>query len=145
MAEFVSINGVWKPAQEYFVDANAPEGKDPVYKGPNRDALALLKEQGVDKLGKHYKNNADLIRLARSHNYNSVEEYLKAMGVDEEENTKRQQEKAGEISSANKKPKRKKATKQVGGGFDASGKGNHLEGGFDDPANVSSSQLSKRA
>lgn len=145
MAEFVSVNGVWYPAKEYYVDANAPEGKDPVYKGPNRDALTILKQQGVDKLGRHYKNNKDLIRLARSNNYNSVEEYLVAMGVDEAENTKIQEKKLSTTSSSQRKTKRKKATKQIGGGFDASGKGKHVEGGFDDPADVSNSQLSQRA
>lgn len=77
MPSFISKMGVWEPAPEYHVDPKAPRGKE-VYEGPDRAALDMLKEEGVESLGTNIPNQ-DMLVLARQLGYNTVDEYLEAM------------------------------------------------------------------
>ncbi len=75
MPSFISKEGVWEPAPEYVVDPNQPKGKES-YEGPDRAAVAMLKEAGVESLGMHYSQDPDVVMRAKQMGFNSVKDYL---------------------------------------------------------------------
>lgn len=79
MSNWNSKRGVWTPAkEEEFVLKNNPDGTvtREIYRGPDRAALEVLKEEGVDHLGQDAKYDPEIIMRARTLNM-TVDEFLK--------------------------------------------------------------------
>ena len=102
MGNFVSVLGEWKPAKEVVSMVNnfgktikspliiGPDGKHEalkgevfIYKGPDREAVKMLKEEGVESLGQCFKNNPEFLQSIRNMGFNNIEEYFKQIGFDE--------------------------------------------------------------
>jgi hypothetical protein len=162
MSNFVSLGGKMYAAEEYYVNGKAPEGVDPIYKGPDRAAMkSIMKEKALPgetweelvERGEHYigfdgRENDDMLLRARELGFDSVEDYLKMRKkIDFEEMVKKQAESlVGRERVKHKNPERHSSSLEYNsGGADTSGQGNHIKGGFDDPMGVSSNQLNKRA
>lgn len=109
MPRFVSVAGKWHPAKEIvqlpLSEADLIAGKNPVYRGPDRAALAHMVENGhaiedangpihyygederfkgkrfkiTDYPGRDCFTDPDVIRMSRTYGYKSVAEYLKEM------------------------------------------------------------------
>lgn len=142
MPNYVSVDGKWFPAREVVqLPLNQEEieaGKDPVYRGPDREALKELNELGVEHLGHDYRTDIDLLRLARAHNFNTVEEYVSVMGgISPEKNKEAQEKKIKEVVS-HAPIRRRKGIKRIAGGSDTANNGNDMVGGFGDPVGVNS-------
>lgn len=131
MPNFVSKGGVWEPAQEYAVNPNAPKGKE-IYKGPDRAALSMLKEAGVEKLGMKYELDPELIQRARQLGFKDVKEYLQMYNFDEEKANVDFLKKRAKIND-HKLPTKRKVVATQGGGTDTSGGGASKQGGFGKP------------
>lgn len=174
MSRHISVAGKWYPAKEVVQLPLSQEdllaGKSPVYIGPDRGALAMMVEQGYcvedpdgdisysgdDPLyaGKKFKitdypgrdcfTDPDIIRMARTLGYKTVEEYLEEMfGVKKSEIIAKAQTLVGKIVT-DKQTVRPEAA-GIGGGEDRSGQGKHRKGGFGDPNDVQPGALKQRA
>jgi len=147
MPRYISKDGEWHPAKEKVgltnitkqdkeVDGKIVKPGEPyVYEGPDRAALFELYKEGVDKLGRNFKNDPDFIARVRQLGFKDVSEYLKIIGYDEAEVEKKFNEKASAVSK-HELPKKVEAIKKLGGGQDTSGQGNDTYGGFGKPDDV---------
>lgn len=150
MPTWVSKAGKWFPSKEFAVNPNYTKedqeaGLPPVYEGPDRAALEILQQEGVQYLGQDFRMNPDLIRQSRELGFKTVDEYLEVMhGVKTEGIEKEADKKLQEINQ-HKNPSRKKSSKELAGGEDRSGKGQHKYGDFGDPSDVPSAGLKQRA
>ena len=162
MPTFISQRGKWSPAKEELTLTNV--GDDPikskyvfgtkkegvampgegfVYRGPDREAVKMLKEAGEETLGQDFKNDPEFRQIVRNQGFQTVEEYLEYLGYDEEADEKDFQKKAVQIK-AHEMPKIVKEMKVMGGGQDRSGnKENDLIGGFGEERHRKPSELDK--
>lgn len=150
MPTFVSNKGVWYPAKEkiglvYKGKKSIPKDKlsksivingdvlrpgDPfIYDGADRAALQMLQEEGVETLGKDFRRDPEFLQAVRNMGFNSVLEYLKHIGYDDEAEEKKFQEKAAQVE-AHEIPARVEEIEVMGGGKDFAGGGNDIIGGF---------------
>ena len=111
MPEFVSIGGKCFPkheriglvnlSDEVIINEFSNEGKpiqpgDPfIYDGPDRAALeAIIEEYGEDAkhIGEDFKSNPEFIQQTRNMGYNTVEDYLAAIGYDKKKETEKSEQ-----------------------------------------------------
>lgn len=137
MPEYVSVGGKWEARNIYHVNANAKRGENPVYEGPDPEAKRELEAGNINSTPGN--THPDMIVRARELGFKTVDEFLKTtMGVDYQENLKKQEAKLKEFdvtSERDKKPK-KKPVRVPSGGDDYSGSGKSVEGGFGDHEKV---------
>lgn len=176
MPNWVSIGGKFMPAIEVVQIQLSQEdllaGKNPVYKGPDRAALAMMVEQGhavVDPegpihyfgedpkyIGKRFKitdypgrdsfTDPDVLRMARTYGYKSVAEYLEEMyGIKKEEMLAKSNALLKGTIFHDPKIEKKAAVNELAGGEDRSGQGKHRKGGFGEPDDVPTAALKARA
>jgi hypothetical protein len=144
MGTWVSKRGQWVPAREENVavenktgrvlEVNGKKiqpGEKFIYDGPDREAMLALHKEGVEHLGQDFKTDPEFLQAVRNKGFDSVEEYLKVVGYDEEKYDKEFETKAYQMK-AHEFPKRVKEVVSLGGGKDMSGAGNHIPGGFGD-------------
>lgn len=149
MPEFVSIGGEWKPKKESAMMVNTfgktiesefvvgpdgshvvKEGENFLYNGPDREAVKVLKEEGVEFMGKHFKSDPEFLQAVRNMGFNDVDAYLKHVGYDEKSD-KEKQEKLACIVNKHEPPEKTDEVLAMGGGKDMSGnKSNDIIGGF---------------
>lgn len=134
MSSWISNGGIWNPAKEYSVDPKAPKGKE-IYEGPDRGAIEELQAQGVTHLGKNFKTDPEFIVRVRQLGFNSVDDYLKVIGYDEEKARTLYEKQLAEVN-AHKDPEQKPAVNEIGGGIDTAGGKLTRKGGFDWPPDV---------
>ena len=132
---WVSKDGVWHPAKEHVVLPHLAGTKNEVYDGPDRAALFELYKVKKETLGHDFRKDADLINRVRQLGYESVDEYAKAMGYDQEKVEQEFKEKASSVTK-HELPKRVEAIKTLGGGKDFAGQGEDRYGGFGKPKDV---------
>lgn len=164
MPTFVSNRGKWSPAKEEITLTNA--GAEPieskcifgtkkpgvampgegfVYRGPDREAIKMLNEQGQETLGQDFKTDPEFRQIVRNQGFNSTEEYLEYLGYDEEAD-KKKFEQTAETVKAHEMPKMVREIKVMGGGQDRSGSGNKENdsiGGFGTQRQRKPEELSK--
>ena len=149
MARFISPAGKWYPGKERFIDANAPDGTNPVYEGPDRDAKRMLDEAGVEYFGQDCRMQEETIIKARNLGCKDSEEYLKRFkNIDIDKAEQEQMHKlATEVFNANRGEviTPKPPVVSPSGGDDTSGQGQGRKGGFGMPKDIQDSQLNKRA
>jgi hypothetical protein len=144
MPTFISNKGLWNPAKETIGLINKSEkviiyeGKDIqpgepfIYKGPDREALKMLHEAGASSLGTDFRHDPEFLQAVRNQQFDSVDEYLKHIGYDEEAETKKFKERSATVK-AHEVPNKVAEIKSMGGGKDFSGnKDNDVVGGFGD-------------
>jgi len=149
MPNFVSIRGKMFPAKESVSMTNtfgrtiesefiigpdgshvAKEGEVFIYNGPDREAVKLLREQGVEYLGHDFKSDPEFLQSIRNMGFNDVDSYLKSIGYDEEKDIKKQENLLA-IVNRHLPPKEVDEILVIGGGKDSSGnKANDTIGGF---------------
>ena len=145
MATFISNKGEWHPAKEsvgliYVGDKThkkedlpdsitiskdvLTKGDPFIYNGPDRDALKILEQDGqvvkvegkeIKVLGSDFRKDPEFLQAIRNQGFNSVKDYLKNLGYDEEADTKKFEEKAESVL-AHEVPKRNKEIRIMGGG-----------------------------
>lgn len=127
MPSFNSKDGVWFPSHEEVVLTNMPPDKA-IYKGPDRAALELLKELGVETLGVEFRRDPEIITRARQMGM-TVDEWAKI-----HENPDKKREEDFKIKAAkpvtHTSPPRKEALVVPAGGSDTAGGGLDIYGGF---------------
>ena len=138
---YISHKGVWHPAKERVALRNLSDkpreingeiiqpGEEYIYKGADRMALFELFEQGVETFGQDFRTNPEFLQSIRNQGFNSVDEYLKAIGYDEEADEKAFKEKA-EVVTKHDLPKKVKLINSLGGGADTTGTSSDRYGGF---------------
>lgn len=145
MPSFISNRGKWYPAKERVALKNKSDvvieykgqeiqpGEDFIYEGPDRPALQEIHNagEGSEHLGRDFKHDPDFLKAVRDMSYQSVEEYLEAIGYDEEKAEKEFEEKAVKVS-AHEIPNKVKMIKTMGGGKDFAGGTNTKYGEFGD-------------
>jgi hypothetical protein len=151
MSNFVSKAGVWYPGKERvslknisgkvltnpsaegskFCGETVQPGDDFIYEGPDRAAMFHLFKEKVDTLGQDFRQNPDMIHMARQFGYKDINAYAKAVGYDKEKEDLMFAEKASVVAKHDL-PKRAKETMIMGGGQDSSGSGADVIGGFGD-------------
>ena len=144
MATFISNKGKWIPAKEEvglinksdkIIEYNGQKiepGKPFIYKGADREALKALELAGVDHLGTDFRQDPEFLQSIRNQGFNTVDDYLKHMGYDEEADEKKFKEQA-EVVKAHDIPAKVAEINILGGGRDTSGnKDNNAMGGFGD-------------
>ena len=149
MSTFVSKDGVWYPGKErvslknisgkvltnpsekgskYFGEEVQP-GDDFIYEGPDRAAMFLLFKEKVETLGQDFRQNPDMIGIARQFGFKDVNAYAKAMGYDKAKVEEEFLKKASVIAKHDL-PAKAKEVLIMGGGQDSSGGGVDIIGGF---------------
>lgn len=139
MPRWISDEGEWHPEKEKvaLVDhkGNKKEGRSPgdpyIYEGPDRAALFELYKEGVEKFGQNFRQNTDFLSSIRTLGFQSIDEYLKAMGYDSATSKKEFESKIAKVTK-HELPKKVEAVKVLGGGADLSGSKNNKYGGFGD-------------
>ena len=156
MPTFISEGGVFHPAKEsvgliYKGDvpiprANLPAGvtisgsadflvKDMqfIYDGPDREALKIIYKENPEgsTMGSDFRNDPDFIQMTRTRGFNTVDEYLKAIGYDEAKEEKKFNEKASRVQ-AHEVAQRVDEIEVLAGGKDYAGAGADTVGGFGD-------------
>lgn len=146
--KFVSVLGKWLPRKETVTLTNTygrtltsdmivgPDGKHTVkegevfiYNGPNREAVKMLKADGVDFLGKDFRRDTEFLQAIRNMGFNNVKEYLKWMGFEEEIEVEKQMALVDTLCQD--KPEKKDEIVELAGGRDFTGnKANNFIGGF---------------
>ena len=141
MGTWISKDAVWFPAKERvalknlsgkvkIVDGKEVQpGEDYIYEGADRQALFELFKEGVETLGQDFRKNPEFLQSIRNQGYNSVDEYLTAVGYNAEEVEKKFKENAAIIKSR-EIPKTVKAIEVMGGGVDTAGVSKTRYGGF---------------
>lgn len=128
MASYNSRDGIWTPSKERVVlyDKN---GDPHIYEGLDRSAVSYMKEQGVDHLGVHFKENPEIIERAHDRKV-SVDEYCKTnIHTDEKRNA--QADLNEKVIVNHKLPERTSIKGKIPtGGTNTAGDQGHLEGGF---------------
>lgn len=145
---FVSVMGKWFPRKESAMMTNTfgkvlesdfitakdgshrvEPGENFLYNGPNREAVKMLKADGVDFLGRDFKTDPEFLQAVRTMGFNNYKEYLEHFGFNEKEEIKKQMELVHEL--ADKTPKLKDEIVELAGGRDFTGnKANNFIGGF---------------
>jgi hypothetical protein len=151
MASFVSKDGVWYPGRERvslknisdkvltnpssetskFHGEEVQPGDDFIYEGPDRAAMFHLFKEKVETLGQDFRQNPDMIYMARQFGYKDVSAYAKAVGYDSEKMQAEFDSKASVVTKHDLPIKAKEAL-IMGGGLDSSGSGADVIGGFGD-------------
>ena len=149
MPNYVSVNGIWYPAEEKVALVNndkepkkypTPEGEkiiqsgEPfIYKGPDRAAEFELYKAGVKTFGIDFRTDPEIIGRARAMGYNNVLDFAVAMGWqgDIKKDEDKQLENLSKIVTHDA-PKKSEAHEMLGGGTDNSGQGKSFLGGFGD-------------
>jgi hypothetical protein len=155
MPRYISKVGKWKPVQEFYVNADAQPGEDPIYKGPDRGALEQLRELGMldengkilDTPGTEPHQNSDMILRARQFGFDNVYKFLKEVyNYDRESAEKLADVEIAKLRPHTKQGESKLATpiQELGGGRDYSGSGKHRSGGMGEPTDVPSGALKSR-
>ena len=140
MPRFISNGGIWEPATEYAVDPSAPEGQE-IYKGPDREAVKMIKENG-GQIGQSYTTNPEMAILVRNLGFKSIKDYLYAMNVDESQMQAQYEKLKAKVQRHD--PQRKKApVNPPSGGDDTSGNKRGIKGGFEVPSEASGTRLPK--
>ena len=125
------------------------EGENFLYNGPDREAVKVLKEQGVESLGKNFKTDPEFLQAVRNMGFNTVDDYLKHIGYDEKSEIEKQ-EKLTMIINKHESPEETDEILVMGGGKDMSGnKNNDAIGGFGPerirtPDEITNTQTKKR-
>lgn len=141
---YVSKEGVFFPAKEKVGLINrsgktitvegkeVKDGEPYIYEGVDRAALYELYLQGTETMGQNFRQNPEFLANVRNQGFSNVDEYLKAIGY-EENMTEEEFEK--KISRVNKHelPKKVAAVKVLGGGKDFAAQGEDKYGSFDKP------------
>lgn len=140
MPNFISDNGKWYPAKEkvglenksdasFEYDGKTIEPGEPfVYEGPDREALKELELQGLEFLGKDFRNDPEFLQGIRNMGFQDVEDYLSVVGYNEDKAKKDFKEKASKVKSHEIK-ERVQAIKVLAGG-QAPNKEEAVVGGF---------------
>jgi hypothetical protein len=152
MAQFISFRGMFFPAIESV--SLKYEGKSPIpkeklskyitiagdvlnpgenflYKGPDREAMYMLKEQGLEYLGQDFQHDPEFLQKVRAFNFNTTKEYLEFVGYNEDKDRKRFEGLAQKVS-IHELPSREAEDFLLAGGKDSSGD-NDIIGGFGEP------------
>ena len=129
MPNYVSKGGKWYPAKEHVVLPHLAGTKNEVYDGPDRAALLVLFKEKVETLGQDFRTNPEFLQSVRNQGFNSVDEYLQAIGYDADKEEKEFKKKAKVVTKHEIK-KKVKAINTLGGGRDFSGGGQDRRGGF---------------
>lgn len=138
MPNWVSKGGTWHPAKEKvaLTDHEGKDGRKPgdpyIYDGADRGALFELFREKVEALGQDFKTDPAFIQSVRNQGFNTVDEYLKFIGYDEEKDEKEFKKKAKKVTK-HEIEKTVKAIETVGGGQNYYGPGRHRLGGFGEP------------
>jgi hypothetical protein len=148
MPNFVSVLGKWLPRKEVVTLTNTfgktltsdlivgPSGSHTVkvgevfiYSGPNREAVKMLKADGVDFLGRDFRTDPEFLQAVRNMGFQSVKEYLKWMGFEEEKEIAKQMALVDVLCQ--EKPETQAEILELAGGRDFTGnKANNFIGGF---------------
>ena len=115
MGTWVSIRGVWHPANERAYN----ERTDEIYEGKDRSAMDTLKEKNVQTLGQDAIKDPDNIMRARQLGM-SVEEYLGLNNLNIEDQKKEAEEKM-KITTTHQRGRPKKGVTPSGGGVTMKG------------------------
>lgn len=162
MSNFVSKDGVWYPKKERvslknlsgaviknpsssdskFYNEEVQPGDDFIYEGPDRAAMFVLWKDKVETLGQDFRLNMELIQLARSLGYKSVDAYAKAIGYDKDTVEEDFKKKLGMVEKY-EPPKGKEEVFVMGGGQDTAGGGADIIGGFGEQRMRPASELEK--
>lgn len=149
MSRFVSKDGVWYPGKERvslknlsgkiltnpseegskFHGEEVQPGDDFIYEGPDRAAMYHLFKEKLDTLGQDFRQNPDMVGIARQFGYKSVDAYAKAVGYDADK-VEEDFKKNASVMAKHELPKRAQETLIMGGGQDTSGSGADVIGGF---------------
>lgn len=157
MPTFYSDRGIWHAAKErvggliYQGTKSIPKSKLPstikiagdtlnpgdplIYDGADREALKLLNKEGYNLkgeqvMGKDFRNDPDFLQAVRNMQFNNLDEYLKSIGYDDEEQDKQVSERAIKTKS-HEVPKRVREITELAGGKNfAGGADENLIGGF---------------
>jgi len=153
MAQFISFKGRFYPAVEevslvYNGDKEIPKdklskyititgevlskGMPYIYKGPDRSAMAMLKQEDVEYLGREFDHDPEFLQMVRTMNFNSVEEYLKHIGYDGNKDKERFDKLAVKVSR-HELPSSGEESLIMGGGQDKANSQNDIVGGFGEP------------
>ena len=153
MARFVSFRGKFYPALEevsltYKGNEDIPKeklskfvtisgdvlkkGMPFIYKGPDRAAMKMLKDEGVEFLGSDFQHDTEFLQLVRKMNFNTVEDYLKHVGYDKDKDEKQFKARAVEVSR-HELPESEEELLIMGGGQDKANPANDIVGGFGEP------------
>lgn len=144
MPTFISKDGVWHPAKEKIgltnlsgktktIEINGKKVKikpgDPyIYEGPDRAALFTLYQEKVETLGTNFRQDPEFINRVRQLGF-TMEDYLKAVGYDEEK-VEAEFVKKAKVVTKHEIGTQVKAIETLGGGGDTSGAGQDKYGGF---------------
>lgn len=155
MPTFVSDKGIWYAAREkvggliyqgnkVIPKADLPasitivgdflkKGEPLIYDGADREALKMLQLEGYDLkgervMGTDFRHEVEFLQGVRNMGFNSVDEYLKHIGYDEEADAKRFKETAMKTKS-HEIAEKVKEIKVLAGGRNEAGDGDII-GGF---------------
>lgn len=153
MAQFISFRGKFYPAVEevslvYNGETEIPKrkvskyvtfagdalkkGMPFIYKGPDREAMAMLKKEDLEFLGQDFEHDTEFLEKVRKLNFSSVKDYLVFIGYDEEKDKERFNKLAIEVSR-HELPEAGEEALIMGGGQDKANSANDIVGGFGDP------------
>lgn len=153
MAQFISFRGKFYPAIEevslvYAGDSEIPrekvskyitfagdslkKGMPFIYKGPDREAMAMLKKEDVEFLGQDFEHDTEFLEKVRKFNFQNVNEYLKFIGYDSVGDKKRFDSLAVAVSR-HELPEAGEEALIIGGGRDKVNPENDVIGGFGEP------------
>ena len=155
MGTFVSKEGVWYPAKEKVALKNVGKkdlvykgvvikpGEPFIYEGPDRVAVDELKKSGEETFGHDFRSEPEFLQAVRNMGFNTVDEYLKHIGYDQEKELKKFEDKASSVQ-AHEVPKPVDEIYIPAGGKDTSGnKEADIIGGFGDQRIRSADELRK--
>jgi len=114
MPSFISIGGVWKPAQEKTV-VEGQDGSPEIYEGLDRAAKEVLEKENVSSLGMDVTKDPENIMRARQLGM-TVDEFLKLNEPPTPE-TKAAEEKKKNLVVDHATPKKKRGVRSTKGGF----------------------------
>jgi len=155
MPNFKSIHGKLEPAHErvaltnkgddvMIVDGKTINPGEPfIYDGPDRAAVEMLHEQGVEHLGTDFRDCSEFQDFINAKYQGDVEKYFKRIGFDEEKSKAEQINRTKDVKS-HADPEKKKEELFRGGGRDTTGNAdNDLVGGFGEPRTRSPKEIKK--
>jgi hypothetical protein len=130
LSKYITISG----------DALNP-GEMFLYKGPDREAMYMLKEQGVEYLGQDFEHDPEFLQKVRALNFASIKEYLEFIGYNEGKDRNRFEGLAKKVS-IHELPSREAEDFILAGGKDSAGN-NDIIGGFGEPKVRSKEEVKK--
>ena len=151
MPTYISKDGVFYPAKEKVGLVNRSNktitnpsakwseyhgkkikpGEPFIYEGPDRASLFEFHKEKVETLGIDFKKDPEFINRIRQMGY-TVEEYLQAVGYNEE-NVEKDFKKKATVVTKHELPMQVKSIETLGGGADTAGQGLDKYGGFGEP------------